>query len=159
MPKRPTRPMSAPVMPSEDTDPGRRVCVSGHAALVQIEQLSRRLDDHAVVDDDRIASLREDISELKTDVKEVSNTVGDLRVDQAKMLSIVHNISTTLKEHHEVKHMRVLAEVETGKAEKIATIEDIADRKKMRRALWLKIGLAVIGAAGTALGMLIEHYR
>lgn len=170
-PKRPTKPsMSAVVMPvGEDTDPGsgrHRACLPGRTAYAMAEQLAERLDDHVTTDNEQlgilrteVADVRGEIHEVRGEVKEINNRVGDLRVSMAKMTATVDNISAALVEQKEIRHVRMVAEVETGKAAQIATIEDAADGRKARRAFWLKVGVAVVTVVSTLLGMLIEHYR
>lgn len=170
-PKRPTKPsMSAVVMPvGEDTDPGsgrHRACLPGRTAYAMAEQLAERLDDHVTTDNEQlgilrteVADVRGEIHEVRGEVKEINNRVGDLRVSMAKMTATVDNISAALVEQKEIRHVRMVAEVETGKAAQIATIEDAVDGRKARRALWLKVGVAVVTVVSTLLGMLIEHYR
>lgn len=164
MPRQPTRPsmpaVSHPV--SEDTDPGgvrHRSCGPGRAALAATEQLSRRLDDHVTESDDQSRAIRGDIREVRGEVKLINSHVGDLRVDVAKMSASVDNIQSTLADQKEMTHVRMIAEVETGKAEKIAVIEDATDRKRARRAVWIRAAIVGIGLGGTILGMLVEHYR
>ncbi len=131
-----------------------------------VEQLSERLDDHVTTDNEQLGNLRAEVAdvrgeihEVRGEVKEINNRVGDLRVSMAKVTATVDNINAALVEQKEIRHVRMVAEVETGKAAQIATIEDAADGRKARRALWLKIGIAVVTVVSTLLGMLIEHYR
>lgn len=163
MPKQPTKPSMPAVNPlGEDADLGsarHRACGPARAALARTGELSRRLDAHAAEDDEQVRALRDDIGEVRGEVRAVNDHVGDLRVDVAKTLSVVDNISATLADQREIKHVRMIAEVETGKAAVIAGIEDEADRKKARRAFWLKVGVVVVGLVGAVAGMLIEHYR
>ena len=130
------------------------------------EQLAGRLDDHVTMDNEQldnlraeVADVRGDIHEVRGEVKEINNRVGDLRVGMAKMTATVDNINGALIDQKEIRHVRVVAEVETGKAAQIATIEDAADGRKARRAFWLKVGVAIVTVVSTLLGMLIEHYR
>ena len=79
------------------------------------------------------------------------------------MTVAVGGITRTLAEQSELKHVRVVAEVnadvETGKVQKITAITSEADRRKEWRSFWLKVALAAIAGLGAALGALIEHYR
>lgn len=162
MAKQPSKP-GIPV-PNEDTDPGlgsgrHRGCVAGRLALAKAELLARDLEKHVDDDDDRLGGLTRDVEQVHRKVDAMDDRVGDLRVDVAKMSTVVDGISAAVTEQNEIRHVRVIAEVETGKVEKIAAIEDESDRKKSRRAFWLKVALVTIGAVGTVLGAVIEHFR
>ena len=166
-PKHPTKPGIG--VPEEEADSdvtssGRhRTCGVGRAAIARTAQLTQRLDDHIENDDDRIGFLVKDVESISQKFETVNEHVGDLRVDVAKVAVKLDGVAATLKEQSEVRHVRVIAElnaeVETGKAQKIAQIEDVVDRKKARRAILLKVALAFVAAAGAALGMLIENCR
>lgn len=162
MPRQPTRPsMPAVSPPSDDTDPGvtrHRSCGPGRAALTATEQLARRLDDHVIESDDQSRTIRGDIQDVRAEVKEINTHVGDLRVDVAEMSSRVDHIQTSIDDQRAVTHMRMIAEVEAGKAEKIAVIKDTTDRKRAHRAIWVKVAIVIIGLAGTIFGMIIGHY-
>lgn len=158
MPKQPSRP-GIPLPPGDDEPGKHRTCGVGRAALARTEQLNQLLRDHIESDDDRLGELSRDVEQVTKKVDGMSDRFGDLRVDVAKMSSVVSGISVMLAEQNEIKHVRVIAEVETGKVEKIAAIEDEADRKKARRAFWLKVAVVVVGVLGAAFGILIEHLR
>lgn len=174
MPKQPSKP-GIPI-PYEHEEPGtgrHRTCAVGRAAAVRTEQLAQRLADHIESDDDRIGGVARDVDAVdrkvaavdrKVDVLDnkvdsMSNHVVDLRVSVARMTSAMDNISAEVAEQNAIKRVRVFADVETGKVEKITAIEDEADRKKARRAFWLKIAVVVVGIIGGAIGILIEHIR
>jgi chromosome segregation ATPase len=161
MPKHPTRPGISVAGTSEDAESSgkHRTCGVGRAALARTQQLTQRLDEHAEEDGERLGELTRDVEQANKKIDTINERVGDLRVDVAKMSSVVHNISMTLAEQNEIKHVRVIAEVETGAAEKIAAIDLETDMKKTRRAFWLKIAIVIVGLAGTAVGVIIEHYR
>lgn len=164
MPKQPSRP-GIPIPPhEEDQGSGRhRACSVGRLAIARTEQLSQRLNDHIDEDDDRLAGLTRDVDQVHRKVDSVSDHVGDLRVDVAKVSTVVESIKSTLEEQAEIKHVRVVAEVnadvETRKTAQIVAMEDDADRRKARRAFLLKVCLVLVAAAGTALGVLIERFR
>lgn len=160
MPKQPSRP-GIPIPPvHEEPGSGRhRACGAGRAAIARAEQLKQRLDDHIDEDDDRLGALSRDVDQVNRKVDVMNDHVGDLRVEVAKVTTMVGGISATLAAQDEIKHVRVIAEVETGKVEKIAAIEDAADRKKARRAFWLKVAVVVVGAVSGAIGILIESLR
>lgn len=165
MPKQtPSRP-DIPI-PNETTDSGtarHRVCGTGRAALAKVAQLEQRLQDHADSDDDRLDGIGKDVDAVTRKVDTLNEHVGDLRVDVAKMSTTLETISSSITAQNEIRHVRVIAEVEadveTRKSEKIAAIDDAADRKKAWRALLLKAALIVVTAAGTILGILIARYH
>jgi hypothetical protein len=159
MPKRPSRPGFPAVIGDAESSGKHRVCGVGRAALARTEQLMQRLDDHVADDVDQLAALSRDVDAQRVEIRTVNNHVSDLRVDVAKMSSVVDNINETIAQQNEIKHVRLIAEVETGKVEKVAAIEDEVDRKKARRALLLKVAVAIVTGFGAALGMIIEHYR
>ena len=144
---------------NDGTDPGSRACVPGRTALARIEQLSQRLEEHAEEDDEKLIAVRDEIHEVRGDVREINVKLGDMRVDMAKTLATVNNMSSAMTEQQEIKRVRMISAIETNKAEKIAEIDDERDRKKAKRALWLKIGLVLLGLVSTGAGMFIEHYR
>jgi len=161
MPKQPTKPIPA-TRPDDDDDLGsgrHHGCGPARAALARTGELSRRLDAHVAVDNEQVTAIRNDISEVRGEVREVSGHVGNLRVDVAKTLSAVDNLNATLGEPRQVQHVKMIAEVETSKATTIAGIEDAADRRKAKRAIWLKIAVVLVGLVGGVIGMLIEHFR
>jgi len=114
-------------------------------------------------DDDRLGALTRDVDHVHRKVDAVSDHVGDLRVDVAKVSTVAESIRSTLDEQAEIKHVRVVAEVnadvETRKTAQIAAIEDDADKRKSRRAILLKVVLVLVAACGTVIGMLIERFR
>lgn len=161
MPKQPSRP-GIPIPPADEPGSGRhRACNVGRAAIARTEQLAQRLDDHIDEDDDRLAGLTRDVEVVHHKVDTVSDHVGDLRVDVARVSTVVDSIRSTLDEQNEIKRVRVVAEVnadvETRKTAQIVAIEDDADRRKARRALLLKVAYGLVVAAGTIIGALIEH--
>lgn len=161
MPKHPTRPgvPAAEATTDAESSGKHRTCGVGRAALARTQQLTQRLDEHVDEDGERLGELTRDVEQVNKKIDVMSDRVGDLRVDVAKMSSIMSNINASFAEQNEIKHVRVIAEVETGKAEKIAAIDLETDLKKTRRAFWLKVAIGVIGVAGTAVGAIIEHYR
>lgn len=164
MPKRPpTKPV--PVIDPFDVEgaelgSGRHTrCVPARQATVAVAQLAQRFDDHVQTNDQQLGTIREGVAEAREEIKEVNRHVGNLRVDMGKTSLIVDNIRVEMSEQQQMKHIEMIASVETGKAEKIANIEDKNDRKKAVRAFWLKVLIVVIGLLGTVAGMTIEHYR
>lgn len=165
MPKQtPSRP-DIPI-PSETADHGtarHRVCGTGRAALAKVAQLEQRLQDHAESDDDRLDAIGKDVDAVTRKVDTLDDHVGDLRVDVAKMSTTLETINSNITAQNEIKHVRVIAEVEadieTRKSAQIAAINDEADRKKARRALLLKAALILVTAAGTVLGILLARYH
>ncbi len=158
MPKRPTKP-GFPAVEDNESSGRHRVCGVGRAAIARTEQLAQRLEDHIEDSSDRFDGLTRDVESISQKFEMVNEHTADLRVDVAKVSTKLDSISSTLTEQNEIKHVRVIAEVETGKAATIAAIEDQNDRKKTRRALLLKVALVLVAAGGTVLGALIEHFR
>jgi hypothetical protein len=167
MPKRSTKPSIPVVDPSQDGDADApRGRSTAGVAVIKVDQLSRRFDDYVDSNDKQLEIVREDIGDVREevgyvreDVKGVVTHVGNLRVDVARLTTVTETINTTLSEQNNIKHVRMIAEVETGAAEKVARIEDTADHKKAMRAFWLKVAIVLVGLLGTVGGMLIEHYR
>lgn len=160
-PKQPSRP-GIPIPAGDDSDSGsgrHRACGLARVAIAKTERFAQRLDDHIDEDDDRLAALSRDVEQVSKKVETVSEHVGDLRVDMAKVSATLEGISSTLAEQNEIKHMRVIAEVETGKVAKIAEIEDASDRKRSQRAFWMKVLYGVVAALGAAIGALIRRFH
>jgi hypothetical protein len=151
------------VQPPEDgADLGsarHRACGAARAALSRTGDVARRLEEHIAEDNEQLGEIRRDVGELRSESRELSSHVGDLRVDVAKTLSAVDNLTVAVGEQREIKHVKMIAEVETGKAATIAIIEDEADQRRTRRAIWLKVGVAVLTLLSGIVGALIEHFR
>ncbi len=161
MAKRPTRPVSVVDVPIDigvDAGSGRQVGVAHHALILN-ERLTQRFEEHVATNSDQLDNIRDSIGDVRKDVRDVNSHVGNLRVDVGKMSSVVDNINETLDEQQQMRHVQMIAAVETSKAEKIAKIDNRNDRKKAVRTLMLKIAVLVVGLLGTAAGMLIEHCR
>ncbi len=163
MPKRPTKPsMSVPALPVDDDadlGSGRHRCNRAASAIILVNQLSARLSEHVDVSEQALSEVRASVDDVRGDLGEVNGHVNDLRVEVAKISSTVDNIDSVLTEQQQINRARAIADVDVGKAEKLAEIEDTTDRKKARRAFWLKVGMVAVGLGGTVAGMLIEHYR
>lgn len=160
MAKSPTKPGGHSVTDDPDLDTGKQRAMSlARSAIARTEQIVQRLDEHVQEDGDRFDGLSRDVDEVRTETRAISRHVGDLRVDMAKTLVVLRGIDEALAKSDQIKHMTLVAELETGKAAKIATIEDTKDSNKARRTVLLKVALGVVTAIGTLLGMLIERYR
>lgn len=178
MSKHPTKP-GFPVNEEADLDSKRhRSCGPARQALAATEELSRRMDEHAAADTAQLSALGADVGEIRDDVKgldkriddvnkhvddvrdevkQVSAHVGDLRVDMARTLEVVSSIGNTLADQREVRRVKMVAEVSTDTADKIAIIQDSADVKKTRREIWKKVVLSLIGlVAGYLTSLLIR---
>ena len=152
-----------------DDDPGsgrHRACAPARAALArtdvlahQLEEQSMLLDEHAATDNNQLGAIRDQIHEVRAEQRVMGEHVNDMRVEVGKLSTAVAGFGTVLGEQREVKHMQVIAQVETSKVATIAEIEDKSDRRKARRAFWLKVAVILIGLVGTVLGMIIERYR
>lgn len=160
MAKHPSKP-GVPVARDDDPDLGsgrHRSCGPARTALARTEQLRQLIDDHVDADAEKLGEISRDVDDVRAEVRSISTHVGNLRVDVAKTLSAVDTIRAELADQNQIKHVTMIAEVETSKAHKIATIEDTTDARKTRRAFWLKVGLAAIAGIGYLLGLLIERY-
>lgn len=157
--RRPTKPMTA-VDPADDgwaelgnesqprTRNGGRSITPAAVAVVKLEQLSARFEEHSATDLEQFGQLRNDISEIRDETREIGTHVSDLRVNTAKTLTRLGSLHAVIEEQQKLRHV-----------EKIAEIEDTTDRKKAKRQVQMKIVVVVIGILGTAIGMLIEHIR
>jgi hypothetical protein len=155
MSKRLTKPMPVVSVSSEGADGHNNRCLPAHTAIVMTGQLERRFDDYVDANNKQLDSVRDDICDVRDEFREINQHVGNLRLITAKVSSVMENINATLNEQQQIKYVKLVAEVETSKVEKIAEIEDTNDRKKSSRALWLKIFIVIIGIAS----VFIEHYR
>lgn len=171
MPKHPTKPRM-PTIEDPDPGPGSERHRTRQAFLA-VERLSRQMDAHIAEDNEQLSALRGDVGEVRGEVKEarddvaevrgevksINTHVGNLRVDMVRVATAVEGMAATLDAQKEITHVKMIAEVETGKAEKIAVIEDDVDRKKAKRAFWLKVAVVVVTLIGAVAGALIEHFR
>jgi hypothetical protein len=154
--------MPAVQPPDDGADLGsarHKACGPARAALSRSGDLARRLEAHVAEDSEQLGEIRGDLGEVRGEVRQLSGHVGDLRVDVAKTLTAVDNLTLVVGEQREIKHVKMIAEVETGTAAQIATIKDEADRRRTRRALWFKVGVAILTLLSGIAGALIEHFR
>ncbi len=164
MPRHPTKPKIPVGQQAEDEDDAslsserhyHRSCAPARQAIAAVTKLSHQMEVHAADDNSQLSTLRGDVEEIRGDVGSINTHVGNLRVDMARVVTAVDGITATLDAQKEITHVKMIAEVETGKAEKIAVIEDDVDRKKAKRALWLKIAVLLVGGLGYVLGLLVE---
>lgn len=164
MPKRPTKPMPTVPAEADSSESGRhRSRPPGYASRSEVDQLERRVDEHIESDNQQLGLLRDEVDEARSEirevrgeVKDVSGHVSDLRVDVAEVSTQVKNISSMLGDQLQIKHVKMVADVDLGKATEIAKIEDNNDRRKAFRSIWVKVCLIIIGWIA---GMLIERFR
>lgn len=154
MPKRITKPSMPAVNPDDGTERVVRNASVGMVAL-KVDQLTQRFDGYVDVNDKQLDLVRGEVRDVKDEVNGlggkidgVEKHVGNLRVDVAKLTTTTENINIMVAEQQKIKTVTMIAEV-----------EDAADRKKAKRAFWVKVGVVFIGLVGTLAGMLIEHYR
>jgi len=144
-----------------------RSCLPGRVALAKVDQLVSRFEEHLRADNEQLTQIRddigdirsEDVSGLRGEIRRIDDRVSDLRVDMAKALSGLNSIRTALDGQEAIKHVTMVAQVETGTARTLAAISDESDKKKSRRQVSTTAFKVVIGLLGGALGMIIEHYR
>lgn len=165
MAKSPTKPgghttVSGSGHEDPDLDSGKyRTASLARSAIARTEQITQILDEHFEENNERFEACSRDIEEVREEIKIINKHVGDLRVDMAKTLIAVRNISEIVKKDNQIRHVAMIAEVEADKAQKIAAIDDAKEAKKARRTVLLKASLIVVAALGSLLGMLIERYR
>lgn len=154
MPKRSTKP-AIPAVTAADREaesdgvPTHRQ--STGMVAIRVDQLSQRLDatdKQAAQTHAEMRDIKEEVGGLGEKIDGVEKHVGTLRVDVAKLTTTTEHINIALSDQRKIETVTMIAE-----------IDDAADRRKARRAFWLRVGGVVLTLLGALGGMLIEHYR
>lgn len=158
MVKKITKPTMSAVTPDDEGDTvAGRVVMNASVGMVALKvgQLTQRFDGYVDVNEKQVDMIRNEVREVKDEVNGIGDKidgvekhVGNLRVDVAKLTTTTENLNIVVNDQQKIKTVTMIAE-----------IDDAADRRKAKRAFWLKVGVVFVGLAGTIAGMFIEHFR